>query len=159
MLSQQIKERLLFSKDPEQDLDPAIDHLLREPALVRAIVEDYYQRYRNLEFNKLCVPVGIGLAIGGILAYRLNVPLVTVYSNMLAKEGEASFFCDEGALEKGDKALLHDDLLGDHILPLAQWINDLEIDLVAGLFVAGGSSCDEDLLKVCGSIYVQASLA
>jgi len=131
---------------------------LNDPALVRAVIEDYYNRTRNLEFNKLCVPAGMGLSFGSILAYRLNVPLIPLYLDLFGDEGDAEYLIEAGAIEKGDKVLLHDDFLSDDTYVLARWIQQQGAEVVAGLFVSGSTSEEEELLKICGSIYVQAPM-
>lgn len=156
MIAQKIQELLNSSKDPELDLDPVIDPLLSDPGLVRAVIEDYYNRTRNLEFNKLCVPAGMGLSFGSILAYRLNVPLIPLYLDLFGEQGDAEYLTEVGAINEGDKVLLHDDFLSDDTYLLARWIQQQGAEVVAALFVSGATNEEEELLKICGSLYVQA---
>lgn len=99
-----------------------ITTLLAKPALVNELIDDWVNRYEKREIDVVVGLESRGFLFGVALAARLGVPFVpirkagklpfkTVSCQYNLEYGSAEVQIHIDALKKGDRVLIHDDLL------------------------------------------------
>jgi len=99
-----------------------ITPLLEDPSLSRRIIAELAANYRNIEIDAVAGVESRGFLFGLPLAMELNVPFIvvrkkgklpaeTVSYKYDLEYGSAEIEVHKGAVKKGMKVLVHDDLL------------------------------------------------
>jgi adenine phosphoribosyltransferase len=121
-IAEQIKNSLVpYENFPKEgivfrDISP----ILENPKLFTAIIDAFYDRYKEIPIDAIVAPESRGFLFGAALAYKLNVPLV-----MLRKEGklpgevfratfkklygEDTFVMHKSSLKPGQQVIIIDD--------------------------------------------------
>ncbi len=99
-----------------------ITTLLKNPSAVREAIDLFVEKYRNSPIDKIACIEARGFILGSILAHELNVGFVPIRkkgklpAQTVSEEYELEYGTDiveihRDAIGKGDRVLLHDDLL------------------------------------------------
>ncbi len=99
-----------------------ITTLLKNPLALKQAIDDLYESVKELKIDKVVGIESRGFIFGGMLAERLNVGFVPVRKpGKLPAETEREFYdleygkdsieIHKDAIQKGDRVLIHDDLL------------------------------------------------
>jgi adenine phosphoribosyltransferase len=99
-----------------------ITTLLKDPAVLRNTLKQLYQCSKDLKINKVCGIEARGFMFGSMLAEKLNVGFVPIRKpgKLPGKTEKEVYELEYGtdaveihldAISKGDRVLLHDDLL------------------------------------------------
>jgi len=99
-----------------------ITTLLKDPAALKITIERLYAEVKDLRINKVVGIESRGFIFGGMLAERLNAGFIPVRkpgklpADVLKQSYELEYGTDtieihKDAISKGDRVLLHDDLL------------------------------------------------
>lgn len=123
-LEEKIKEVIRNVPDfPKQGINfKDITTLMMDPELSNLVLDELVQLYKNQEITKIAGIESRGFLFGYALAMRLNIPFVLIRKkgklpykkieqSYKLEYGEAVIEMHEDAIDKGDKVLIHDDLL------------------------------------------------
>lgn len=99
-----------------------ITPLLLDPEMFSVVTDLFYERYSDLEFDKVASIESRGFIFGSVLAYRLGkgfiplrkpgkLPWKTVEERYTLEYGEASLEVHIDAVGEGERVLIVDDLL------------------------------------------------
>ena len=99
-----------------------ITTLLQDPDAFQAACDQFYQRYKDMQIDKIVGIDARGFIFGAVLAYKLNVGFVPVRKKgkLPAKTISEAYDLEYGqdvlemhadAIEKGDRILIVDDLI------------------------------------------------
>lgn len=99
-----------------------ITTLLKNPSALKKVIDELHESAKDLGINKVVGVESRGFIFGGMLADRLNVGFVPVRKpGKLPAETEREFYdleygkdsieIHKDAIQKGDRVLIHDDLL------------------------------------------------
>jgi adenine phosphoribosyltransferase len=99
-----------------------ITTLLKDPHALRVTLQQLYENVKNLKITKVCGIESRGFMFGAMLAEKLNVGFVPIRKpgKLPAKTEKEIYELEYGtdaveihtdAISKGDRVLLHDDLL------------------------------------------------
>jgi len=124
ILEEKIKEVIRNVPDfPKQGINfKDITTLMMDPELSNLVLDELVQLYKNQEITKIAGIESRGFLFGYALAMRLNIPFVLIRKkgklpykkieqSYKLEYGEAVIEMHEDAIVKGDKVLIHDDLL------------------------------------------------
>ncbi len=125
-----------------------ITTLLQDPEAFRESVDRLYERYKDVEIDKIVGIDARGFIHGAVLAYKLNVgfipvrkkgklPYKTVSAEYSLEYGEDVVEMHEDAIKKGEKVLIVDDLIatGGTIAAAAQLVEKLGGKIVECAFI------------------------
>jgi adenine phosphoribosyltransferase len=125
-----------------------ITTLLQDPEAFRESVDRLYNRYKDVEIDKIVGIDARGFIHGAVLAYKLNVgfvpvrkkgklPYKTVSAEYSLEYGEDVVEMHEDAIKKGEKVLIVDDLIatGGTIAAAAQLVEKLGGEIVECAFM------------------------
>jgi adenine phosphoribosyltransferase len=125
-----------------------ITTLLQDPEAFRESVDRLYNRYKDVEIDKIVGIDARGFIHGAVLAYKLNVgfvpvrkkgklPYKTVRAEYSLEYGEDVVEMHEDAIKKGEKVLIVDDLIatGGTIAAAAQLVEKLGGEIVECAFM------------------------
>jgi adenine phosphoribosyltransferase len=125
-----------------------ITTLLQDPEAFRESVDRLYNRYKDVEIDKIVGIDARGFIHGAVLAYKLNVgfipvrkkgklPYKTVRAEYSLEYGEDVVEMHEDAIKKGEKVLIVDDLIatGGTIAAAAQLVEKLGGEIVECAFI------------------------
>ncbi len=125
-----------------------ITTLLQDPEAFRESVDRLYDRYKDMEIDKIVGIDARGFIHGAVLAYKLNVgfipvrkkgklPYKTVSAEYSLEYGEDVVEMHEDAIKKGEKVLIVDDLIatGGTIAAAAQLVEKLGGEIVECAFM------------------------
>ncbi|MCJ7774621.1 MAG: adenine phosphoribosyltransferase [Desulfobacterales bacterium] len=96
--------------------------LMQDPAAFRASCDILYDRYKDMNIDKIVGIDARGFVFGAVLAYKMNVgfipvrkkgklPHKTITEEYTLEYGSAIVEMHEDAIEKGEKVLIVDDLI------------------------------------------------
>ncbi|RLC29146.1 MAG: adenine phosphoribosyltransferase [Deltaproteobacteria bacterium] len=99
-----------------------ITTLLQDPAAFRETIDRFYERYRDVDIDKIVGIDARGLIFGAPLAYRLGVgfvpvrkkgklPYKTIGASYSLEYGENEVEIHEDAVAPGEKVVIVDDLI------------------------------------------------
>lgn len=99
-----------------------ITTLLDEPEILKLTLAELFNQCKGLKINKVAGIEARGFIFGGMLAEKLNVgfvpirkpgklPAATIKETYYLEYGSDSVEIHSDAISKGDRVLLHDDLL------------------------------------------------
>ncbi len=125
-----------------------ITTLLQNPEAFRSTCDRFYDRYREMEIDKVVGIDARGFIFGAVLAYRLNVGLVlirkkgklpykTIKAEYTLEYGKNIIEMHEDAIEKGEKVLILDDLIatGGTVLAATKLVEKLGGEIVECAFL------------------------
>lgn len=159
-MTKQIKEKIRSIADWPKNgiIFRDISTLLRDPLGLKLCVEDFLKRYKDVDFDLIAGIDSRGFVLAGALAYETNKGLVLVRKKgKLPPETESEQYdleygtdeieISKGAIEKGNKVLIVDDLIatGGTALAAANLVKRLggevvEIAAIVDLPEVGGST-------------------
>lgn len=96
--------------------------LMQDPAAFRASCDILYERYKNMDIDKIVGIDARGFVFGAVLAYKMNVgfvpvrkkgklPYKTITEEYTLEYGSAVVEMHQDAIKKGEKVLIVDDLI------------------------------------------------
>lgn len=99
-----------------------ITTLLKDPVAFRTVVDLFYDRYKDSRIDKVVSVESRGFIFAGPLAYRLKagfvpirkpgkLPAETVKQDYTLEYGTDAIEVHRDAINKGERVLIHDDLL------------------------------------------------
>jgi adenine phosphoribosyltransferase len=125
-----------------------ITTLLMDPAASKVAYNEFYDRYKDMEIDKVAAIDARGFIFGSVLAFQLDVglipirkkgklPYATISAAYTLEYGENIIEMHEDAIEKGDKVLIVDDLIatGGTITAATQLVEQLGGEIVECAFV------------------------
>ena len=125
-----------------------ITTLLQDPEAFRAACDTLYERYKDMEIDKIVAIDARGFVFGAVLAYKLDVgfipvrkegklPHKTISESYTLEYGENVVEIHEDAIEKGEKILVVDDLIatGGTIGAATRLVEKLGGDIVECVFI------------------------
>jgi len=125
-----------------------ITTLMQNPAAFRETCDQFYERYKDLEIDKVVGIDARGFIFGAVLAYQLNVGFVpirkkgklppeTISQDYALEYGTATVEISENGIIKGEKCLIVDDLIatGGTIYAATQLVESLGGEIVECAFI------------------------
>jgi len=125
-----------------------ITTLLQDPEGLRESCDAFYNRYKDMQIDKIVGIDARGFIFGAVLAYKLNIgfvpvrkkgklPYKTIEAAYTLEYGENVIEMHEDAIEKGEKVIIIDDLIatGGTIAAAAELVEKLGGDIVELAFV------------------------
>ena len=99
-----------------------ITTLLQDPAAFRAACDEFYNRYKDMDIDKVVGIDARGFVFGAVLAYKLNVgfvpvrkkgklPAETVSESYSLEYGKDILEMHADAIQKGERIIIVDDLI------------------------------------------------
>jgi adenine phosphoribosyltransferase len=99
-----------------------ITTLLKDPAAFAYVADEFYEQYKDQNVSKVVGIESRGFIFGAVLAYRLGAGFVPIRkkgklpAKTIIQEYELEYGTDhieihEDAIQKGDRVVIHDDLL------------------------------------------------
>jgi adenine phosphoribosyltransferase len=125
-----------------------ITTLMEDPEAFRETCDQFYTRYKDKNIDKVVGIDARGFIFGAVLAYRLNVgfipirkkgklPPETISKEYSLEYGTAEVEIREGAIHKGERILVVDDLIatGGTIYAATQLVERLGGEIVECAFI------------------------
>ncbi len=125
-----------------------ITTLLLEPEAFREACDLLYERYKDMEIDKVVAIDARGFIFGAVLAYKLNVgfvpvrkegklPYKTISESYTLEYGENVVEVHKDAIEKNERVLVVDDLMatGGTISAATKLVEKLEGEIVECAFL------------------------
>jgi len=125
-----------------------ITTLLEDPEAFRHSCDLLYERYKDMEIDKVVAIDARGFIFGAVLAYKLNVgfvpvrkagklPYKTISESYTLEYGKNVVEMHKDAIEKGEKVLMVDDLIatGGTISAATKLVEKLEGEIVECVFI------------------------
>jgi len=125
-----------------------ITTLMQDPAAFRETCDQFYDRYKDMEIDKVVGIDARGFIFGAVLAYQLNVGFVpirkkgklppeTISQDYALEYGTATVEISEHGITKGEKCLIVDDLIatGGTIYAATQLVESLGGEIVECAFI------------------------
>jgi adenine phosphoribosyltransferase len=125
-----------------------ITTLLMDPVASKVAYNEFYNRYKDMEIDKIAAIDARGFIFGSVLAFQLDVGLVpirkkgklpyeTISAAYTLEYGENIIEMHEDAIEKGDKVVIVDDLIatGGTITAATQLVEQLGGKVIECAFV------------------------
>jgi len=125
-----------------------ITTLLQDPEAFRSTCDQFYDRYREMEIDKVVGIDARGFIFGAVLAYRLGVgfipvrkkgklPPETISEEYTLEYGSAVVEMSDSAIQKGEKVLIVDDLIatGGTIYAATKLVEKLGGEIVECAFI------------------------
>lgn len=125
-----------------------ITTLLLEPEAFRKACDLLYERYKDMEIDKVVAIDARGFIFGAVLAYKLNVgfvpvrkegklPYKTISESYTLEYGENVVEVHKDAIEKNERILVVDDLMatGGTISAATKLVEKLEGEIVECVFL------------------------
>ena len=122
--------------------------LMQNPEAYRETCDIFYNRYKDMQIDKIVGIDARGFVFGAVLAYQLNVgfipvrkkgklPYKTVSKSYTLEYGEAILELHRDAIETGERVLIIDDLMatGGTIAATADLVEQLGGEIVECAFV------------------------
>jgi adenine phosphoribosyltransferase len=125
-----------------------ITTLLQEPEAARFAYDELYNRYKDMDVDKIVAIDARGFIFGAVLAYKLNIGLVpirkkgklpynTISAEYTLEYGENIVEMHEDAIDNGDKVVIVDDLIatGGTIAAATQLVEKLGGEIIECAFI------------------------
>jgi len=125
-----------------------ITTLMQDPAAFRETCDQFYERYKDMQIDKVVGIDARGFIFGAVLAYQLNVGFVpirkkgklppeTISQDYALEYGTATVEISENGITKGEKCLIVDDLIatGGTIYAATQLVESLGGEILECAFI------------------------
>jgi adenine phosphoribosyltransferase len=125
-----------------------ITTLLQNPEAFREACDRLYERYKDMDIDKIVAIDARGFIFGAVLSYKLNIGFVpvrkvgklphkTISESYTLEYGENVVEMHEDAIEKGEKILVVDDLIatGGTICAATKLVENLGGEIVECVFL------------------------
>ena len=125
-----------------------ITTLLQDPEAFRETCDMLYERYKEVEIDKIVAIDARGFIFGAVLAYKLNIgfvpvrkagklPYKTISESYTLEYGENVVEMHKDSIEKDEKILVVDDLIatGGTISAATKLVERLEGEIVECVFI------------------------
>ncbi len=125
-----------------------ITTLIQDPQGLKDTCDAFYERYKDIQIDKIVGIDARGFIFGAVLAYHLNVgfvpvrkkgklPYKTIEASYTLEYGENIVEMHEDAIKKGEKVIIIDDLIatGGTIAAAAQLVEKLGGEILELAFV------------------------
>jgi adenine phosphoribosyltransferase len=125
-----------------------ITTLMQNPEAFRETCDQFYNRYKDMDIDKVVGIDARGFIFGAVLAYQLNVGFVpirkkgklppeTISQDYALEYGTATVEISENSIKKGEKCLVVDDLIatGGTIYAATQLVESLGGEIVECAFI------------------------
>ena len=125
-----------------------ITTLLSDPSGFREVVDEFYNRYKDLKIDKIVAVEARGFIVGAPLAYLLNVGLVlirkpgklpskTIYEEYDLEYGTDKIEIHIDSINKGDRVLIVDDLIatGGTVAAAVKLVEKMDAEIIECCFV------------------------
>ena len=125
-----------------------ITTLLMDPEASKVAYDTFYNRYKDMDIDKIVAIDARGFIFGAVLAYQLNIELIpvrkkgklpykTISAEYTLEYGKNVVEMHEDAIEKGDKVVIVDDLIatGGTISAATQLVEKLGGEIIECAFV------------------------
>jgi adenine phosphoribosyltransferase len=125
-----------------------ITTLLQDPEAARFAYDELYNRYKDMDVDKIVAIDARGFIFGAVLAYKLNIGLVpirkkgklpynTISAEYTLEYGENIVEMHEDAIDDGDKVVIVDDLIatGGTIAAATQLVEKLGGEIIECAFI------------------------
>jgi adenine phosphoribosyltransferase len=125
-----------------------ITTLLSDPIGFREVVDEFYNRYKDLKIDKIVAVEARGFIVGAPLAYLLNVGLVlirkpgklpskTIYEEYDLEYGTDKIEIHIDSINKGDRVLIVDDLIatGGTVAAAVKLVEKMDAEIIECCFV------------------------
>ena len=125
-----------------------ITTLMQNPETFRETCDQFYNRYKDMDIDKVVGIDARGFIFGAVLAYQLNVGFVpvrkkgklppeTISQDYALEYGTATVEISENSIKKGEKCLVVDDLIatGGTIYAATQLVESLGGEIVECAFI------------------------
>jgi len=122
--------------------------LMQDPAAFRESCDILYERYKDMNIDKIVGIDARGFVFGAVLAYKLDIgfipvrkkgklPWKTIQKTYSLEYGEDTIEIHEDAIEKGEKVIIVDDLIatGGTIGATVKLVKQLGADIIECAFV------------------------
>ncbi len=122
--------------------------LMQSPEALKASCDQLYERYKEMNIDKIVGIDARGFVFGAILAYKLGVgfipvrkkgklPCKTIEASYSLEYGEGTLEIHEDGINKGEKVVIVDDLIatGGTVGATVKLVKELGGDLVECAFV------------------------
>ena len=125
-----------------------ITTLLNDPIGFREVVDEFYNRYKDLKIDKIVAVEARGFIVGAPLAYLLNVGLVlirkpgklpskTIYEEYDLEYGTDKIEIHLDSINKGERVLIVDDLIatGGTVAAAVKLVEKMDAEIIECCFV------------------------
>ena len=125
-----------------------ITTLLNDPIGFREVVDEFYNRYKDLKIDKIVAVEARGFIVGAPLAYLLNIGLVlirkpgklpskTIYEEYDLEYGTDKIEIHIDSINKGDRVLIVDDLIatGGTVAAAVKLVEKMDAEIIECCFV------------------------
>jgi adenine phosphoribosyltransferase len=125
-----------------------ITTLLNDPSGFKEVIDDFYNRYKDLKIDKIVAVEARGFIIGAPLAYLLNIGLVIIRkpgklpSKTIFEEYDLEYGTDKieihiDSIKKGERVLIVDDLIatGGTVAAAVRLVEKMEAEIIECCFV------------------------
>lgn len=125
-----------------------ITTLTQNPQALREACDIFYERYKDMNIDKIVGIDARGFIFGAVLAYKLNVgfvpvrkkgklPYKTIHATYSLEYGEDTVEMHVDAINKGERVIIIDDLIatGGTMQAATQLVEQLEGDIVECAFI------------------------
>jgi adenine phosphoribosyltransferase len=125
-----------------------ITTLMLDPAAFKESCDIFYNRYKDMDIEKIVGIDARGFVFGAVLAYHLNIgfvpvrkkgklPYNTISESYSLEYGEDVLEIHEDALKKGERVVIIDDLIatGGTVGATAKLVEKLEAEIIECAFV------------------------
>lgn len=122
--------------------------LMQDPRAFRESCDVLYDRYKDMDIDKIVGIDARGFVFGAVLAYKLNIgfipvrkkgklPAKTIQETYSLEYGEDTLEIHEDAVEKGQKVVIVDDLIatGGTVGATVKLVKKLGADIIECAFV------------------------
>ncbi len=125
-----------------------ITTLMQDPEAFRSACDEFFDRYKDMDIDKVVGIDARGFIFGAVLAYKMNVGFVpvrkkgklphkTISAEYTLEYGTNTVEMHEDAIEKGEKVLIVDDLMatGGTMAAAIELVEKVGGDIVECAFV------------------------
>ena len=125
-----------------------ITTLLNDPIGFREVVDEFYNRYKDLKIDKIVAVEARGFIVGAPLAYLLNIGLVlirkpgklpskTIYEEYDLEYGTDKIEIHLDSINKGERVLIVDDLIatGGTVAAAVKLVEKMDAEIIECCFV------------------------
>ena len=125
-----------------------ITTLLNNPSGFKEVIDEFYNRYKDLKIDKIVAVEARGFIVGAPLAYLLNIGLVlirkpgklpskTIYEEYDLEYGTDKIEIHLDSINKGERVLIVDDLIatGGTVAAAVKLVEKMDAEIIECCFV------------------------